>query len=80
MELQAYFVVLRNVLQCPPTVVPLQFVAHPEEQIDLELPLECVEQGGLATAVRPQEDNELCVWRQVMNREIDKSFEVLNSR
>ncbi len=79
MELQAYFVVFRNGLRCRPLVVPHQFGAHSKELIHLEPSLECVEQRGLATAVRPQKDNKLRVGRQVLNREIDKSLEVLNS-
>ena len=79
MEFEVYFVVLGIGLRHRPPVISLQFGAHSKELIHLEAPLECVEQGGLAAAVRPQEDNELRVGRQVMNREIDKSFEVINS-
>ena len=79
MEFQAHLLGLRDGLRCRASVISAQFVVHSEELIHFELPLECVEQRGLAATVRPQQDDELRVRRQVVNREIDETFEFFDS-
>ena len=67
-EVQLYILCLRRGFWYRPTLIALKLSAHSVELIHLESPLECVEERGFSASIRSQEDNELRIGRQVLNR------------